>query len=1166
MIGREYKPGLPEKVEERSLMENTRILLVEDEAIIALDAKNMLTALGYTVIGVVSSGEESVVQSRELMPDLVLMDIVLDGEIDGIEAARRIRAELNIPVIYMTAHADIATVRRARDTAPYGYVLKPINQPDLFSTIDSALNRYYLEVELREKNMQLQALNEEMEATNEELEATNEELKAINEEVTNSQREIYEANILARENERKYRELVEGANSVVLRWKSDGAILFINRFGLEFFGYSEDEMIGRSVLDTIVPEIESTGRYLHLVVMDVFQNPDEHHVDVIENIRKNGERVWVSWTSKPVLDDSGRVVEILSIGNDLTSLKEAELAVEEAGNALLQESAMLAGIIDLNPYSMQVVEPDGRVSKVNQAFIDLFGIAPPENYNFFEDPIALRLGICERMNRVLQGEIVVLDNIPYNVHDHIPEAPDRDIVIRMVIFPVQGREGKVERIVAMHEDITLRMKAESALRESEERYRQLYEMESDAILLIDVETLRVIEENRAAETMFGYSKDEILGMRIDDLSAEPELTRQAIFSKLTHIPLRRYRKKNGEVFPVEITTHYFELQGRMVTLAAVRDIAKRVEIERDLEESRRRYESLVANIPVGVYRFVTRFSGEMSFEYVSPRFCEMMGITEEQAYADWRNVFRVMHPDDYDSLVEMNLRAGQTGTPFVWEGRINVRGGERWLRIESAPTRLENGDIIMDGIQTDVTESRKVEEKLLAKNTELEELTARLEATVAALESANRDVAAANEELRRTQRQLSESMDVLGRSEERFSRAFHSNPTLMTIVTLDEGRYVEVNDAAIQNSGYSREEVIGKTMAGLGVYSRAQVREMSDLIARDGRIRNHEIIYRRKGGEERVSLLNAEIIELDGVKHVIGATLDITDIRKAEMEARSLGTLLESILKVTPNLMAVATIDEGRYLMVSDSFYDFIGVTREEMEGKTSRDLDVWMDPSDHARVLEAIRRDGRIINGDIRFRKKNGEKRHALFSVLPVEFQGVRCFLSVATDITGLKNANAMFSAVFDLAPEAMALTTLAEGRFLMVNDSFVAQMGYDRSELVGKTSLEVGLWAAPPDRSEVVASLEGESRIVGREIVLRNKRGEHVTFLYSAVVIDVDGVRCMLSIIVDVTERKKSEAALAKKNVELEALNEELAATNEEFEAINEELIASQQDLTDA
>ena len=123
-------------------MSNPRILVVEDEAAVALDIREKLRRLDYEVAGLASSGQEAVAQAAERHPDLVLMDITLRGEMDGVEAADRIQKYLQIPVIYLTAHSDARTLVRAKLTEPYGYILKPFEETELRISIEMGLHKH----------------------------------------------------------------------------------------------------------------------------------------------------------------------------------------------------------------------------------------------------------------------------------------------------------------------------------------------------------------------------------------------------------------------------------------------------------------------------------------------------------------------------------------------------------------------------------------------------------------------------------------------------------------------------------------------------------------------------------------------------------------------------------------------------------------------------------------------------------------------------------------------------------------------------------------------------------------------------------------------------------------------------------------------------------------
>ncbi|MEN6610232.1 MAG: response regulator [Methanoregulaceae archaeon] len=139
-------------------MNKVRILIVEDEGIVAEDLRFTLVGLGYDVIGIIDTGEKAVEKVVALAPDLILMDIMLAGEMDGIAAADRIHSKKDIPVIYVTAFADETLLARAKLTGPFGYILKPFNEREVQSNIEIALYRHQMEQEIRKRDAILLAL------------------------------------------------------------------------------------------------------------------------------------------------------------------------------------------------------------------------------------------------------------------------------------------------------------------------------------------------------------------------------------------------------------------------------------------------------------------------------------------------------------------------------------------------------------------------------------------------------------------------------------------------------------------------------------------------------------------------------------------------------------------------------------------------------------------------------------------------------------------------------------------------------------------------------------------------------------------------------------------------------------------------------------------------
>ncbi len=144
-----------------SLSSGKKILIVEDQVVIALNLEQVLNQLGYKVIGITHTGEDSIEFVKKESPDVVLMDIMLAGEIDGISAAEIIRKNFEVPIIYLTAHTDDNSLGRANKTGPYGYIVKPIDERDLYTSIEIALHRFEMDKELKRSELKYRTLSEQ---------------------------------------------------------------------------------------------------------------------------------------------------------------------------------------------------------------------------------------------------------------------------------------------------------------------------------------------------------------------------------------------------------------------------------------------------------------------------------------------------------------------------------------------------------------------------------------------------------------------------------------------------------------------------------------------------------------------------------------------------------------------------------------------------------------------------------------------------------------------------------------------------------------------------------------------------------------------------------------------------------------------------------------------
>ena len=179
-----------------------------------------------------------------------------------------------------------------------------------------------------------------------------------------------------RRSERKYRELIESANSIVLRWDPDGRITFVNGYGVRFFGLRLEELVGKPIIGTIVPEKETSGRDSAEVIDDILSRPGGYVVNDNENLRADGSRAWVAWSNKPVFDDAGELIEILSIGIDITKRREAEEALlhrveMESRVATISSSFLNLPAADTDKAVRQAMAAVGEFVRADRSYIYL---------------------------------------------------------------------------------------------------------------------------------------------------------------------------------------------------------------------------------------------------------------------------------------------------------------------------------------------------------------------------------------------------------------------------------------------------------------------------------------------------------------------------------------------------------------------------------------------------------------------------------------------------------------------------------------------------------------------------------------------------------------------------------------------------------------------------
>ncbi|MFB3763976.1 MAG: PAS domain S-box protein [Methanotrichaceae archaeon] len=299
-------------------MANANILIVEDEGILAIELKDRLEKISYNVPATASSGEEAIELASKYKPDLILMDIVLKGDMDGIEAASKIRSNLKVPIIYLTAYADNDTVKRAKITEPFGYLVKPYNDKELQVALEMALYRHEMD-QLRESHHWLETVLRSM-------------------------------------------------SDCVIATDNDGHITFVNPSAERLTGLKHDDAIGLSLDDAVkIIDGETWTRVNGLVGTALAGNAAVASTGYKLLSRADGKDVLVDYVASPIEDVQGLVMGVVLILKDLTSQREAEI------ESRIRETAMASSI-----NALCITDLNGTIKHANAPFYDLWGYRAEE--------------------------------------------------------------------------------------------------------------------------------------------------------------------------------------------------------------------------------------------------------------------------------------------------------------------------------------------------------------------------------------------------------------------------------------------------------------------------------------------------------------------------------------------------------------------------------------------------------------------------------------------------------------------------------------------------------------------------------------------------------------------------------------------------------------------
>ncbi|MGD9131491.1 MAG: PAS domain S-box protein [Candidatus Bathyarchaeota archaeon] len=868
--------------------------------------------------------------------------------------------------------------------------------------------------------------------------------------------------------EMRFKYFLENAPEAI--WVQDlvGTFLDGNKLAEELTGYKKEELIGKSMLEmNLVP-----SEYIP-IAMEAFKANKPGEIsgpNELELIRKDGSLVSVEASTIPVERDGK--IEIIGIARDITDRKNAEEALKESEKRSRELS-------DLLPEVVFETDATGRLTFVNQIAFDQFGYSQED---FDKGLNAAQMLIPEDRDRAMEEIDRVLSGADVDFTEYTALRKDGSTFPIMIHSTPIIRGNMPVGLRGIIVDITERKKMENVLKESEEKYRTVFEGATDGIAALDPKTMKVIFTNPKMTEITGYPLDELLNATIIDFVPKDELS-LVIQQFQNHVggkrDLTRYipvvRKDKTKIY-CDVRSKFLNIGNQQYLMAFVRDVTEQKKAEEALKESEKRFRELSELLPEIV--FETDATGELTF--VNKATLDSTGYSQED-FDKGLNALQLVVAEDRDNIkksIGELLSGKKIGTSEYTALRKD--GSTFPIIIHSNSITRENRVVGMRGLIVDITDRKRAEE-------------------------------------------------ALKESEERFRSTLDNMMEGCQIVDYN-WRYLYVNDAGARHAHLAKKDLLGKTI--METQPGIEKTELFAVLRRcmNERVPAHmeyEFLY--PNGERNWFELSIEPMP-DGIFVI---SIDINDRKRAEKEL----IRLSNAVRMSNDSIVISDLD-GTILDVNEASLKMHGTDdKSDLIGTNAFGL---VAPEDQEKALAGMKEvleKGYVQSREYQIVTNDGSK-------IPVEMSTAIMkdangkpigFVSVTRNITERKKAEEALKESEKKYREMIngmndvALVLDFDTNIIDANQTAVDVLGYSMEELL---SMKVHQFDASLTAKEIkgLAEKMKTNGLVVLETTHTTKDGRTFPVEVSASPVTYQGKPALLSIERDITERKKAEEALRK------------------------------------